>query len=156
MITDATQVHSQIIPLKSQNIVLPNTSVAEIIHFRKPKPVDNMPPWLLGTLEWRGLQIPLISIEGATGKTAGDTHAKSRIAVLNTVTGQKDFHFFAVLTQGIPHLQKINKADLKTLESSDKGKFILANVQLDDTRASVPDLEAIESMILGTGIKFKH
>lgn len=156
MQTQTRQVHSQVIPLANLNIILPNTSVAEIIHYRQPHAIDNAPAWMLGLLEWRGLQIPLISMEGASGKQTAAINDKSRIAVINAITGHDKFHFFGLLTQGIPHLVKIGREDLNALDSTDKGKFILANVQVDETKGAIPDLEALESLIISTGLIFKH
>ena len=58
-------IRTQIIPLTDMNLVLPNTSIAEVIGYSKPSPVKKSPDWFLGMMNWRGLTIPIVSFEKA-------------------------------------------------------------------------------------------
>ena len=56
-----------LIPIQGGRMVLPNVTVAELIPFQSPEPAPNAQEWLLGTLEWRGTMIPVISFEEFSG-----------------------------------------------------------------------------------------
>ena len=68
-------IHSQMLALSGDPLVLPNTAVAEIINYVEPTPVKDAPDWLLGTLDWRGYRIPLLSLEQA-GTSSRPTRAR--------------------------------------------------------------------------------
>ena len=88
-----TVVRSQIVPLTDMNLVLPNTCIAEVINFQKPEPVEKAPEWLIGTVVWRGLRIPVVSFEVANKVPAGKASKTNRIAVLNGISGNADLSF---------------------------------------------------------------
>lgn len=41
--------------------LLPNATVAEVITYSPPDPVDGAPAWMLGRIRWRGWRLPVIS-----------------------------------------------------------------------------------------------
>ncbi len=145
------EVYSQVVPLAGSDALLPNTSIAEIIPYLAPKSVANAPAWLLGLLPWRGLDIPLISVEAATGSKLAPPGKTSRIAVINAVNGQANFHFFAFLTQGIPRLIKVTGANLEAAAASDKGKNISSKALLAGEHVIIPDVESLGAMIIQSG-----
>ncbi len=145
------QLHAQVIPVGGGDVILPNTSIAEIIPYMAPKKLTNAPSWFLGLLAWRGLQIPLISIEAATGGKAVNAAKTSRIAVINAINNDSKFHFFAFLTQGIPHLAKITRDALVSAPPGEKSQNVLANASLAGDRVMVPDIEKLGALIIKTG-----
>ncbi len=42
-------------------VLLPNATVAEVITYSPPEPVDGAPDWMLGRIRWRGWSLQLIS-----------------------------------------------------------------------------------------------
>jgi len=51
------------LPVTGNSLVLPNVSVAEIVDYKTPEPVEDTPEWFLGNIEWRGVTLPVISYE---------------------------------------------------------------------------------------------
>ncbi|WP_296251317.1 chemotaxis protein CheW [Pseudomonas sp. UBA4194] len=132
-----------LLPLAERTLLLPNVAVAELIDYLPGEPVLGAPRWHLGMIEWRNLQLPLISFEAASGGEAviGE---RARIVVLNAL-GASAVRFMAVLIQGVPRSCKVDSqlsyvdVPLKPLE--------LAAVQIGDTVARVPDLVALEEVV---------
>ena len=100
-------VRTQVIPLTGMNLVLPNTSIAEVINYSTPSPVKNSPDWYLGVVSWRGINIPLVSFEKANDVKAARKSKSTRIAVLNGVSGNDKLSFYGVVVQGIPRLASL-------------------------------------------------
>src|SRR5918994_4939340 len=48
-------------------LLLPNASVAEVITFSAPEPVENAPAWMLVQIRWRGWRLPLVSFSRFAG-----------------------------------------------------------------------------------------
>ena len=140
-------VRSLIIPIEGRNAVLPNLAVAEIINYKEPELQKNKPEWYLGEVEWRGVKVPLISLESIVGGTKAEKKS-SRIAIINTTKKNSDTPFYGVVTQGIPHIERIKDNDI-TNDATEGGelKNILANVVVAGESAYIPDLEAIEASL---------
>jgi len=146
-------VRSQLIPLHNIRLVLPNTAIAEVISYHKPQPLDDMPPWLTGLLSWRGLQIPLISFETASMDQAPQTSRRSRVIVLNTLTGSDQLPFYGILAQGIPRLMGLDGSNILDAPNAQEGqKFVLRQVLVEGHPAVIPDLNAMEGEMAALGV----
>jgi len=55
-------------------MLLPNAAVAEIIGYQDPAAVESGPNWLLGLMSWRGISLPLISLEAIRGGSCRPAH----------------------------------------------------------------------------------
>ena len=149
-INDRTsQVTGLLLPLADRHLILPNVAVAELIDYQ-PAAFDlDTPPWYLGRVTWRERQIPLLSFESACGQKTviGD---RARIVILNTLGGRPELKFIALLVQGIPRSYKLDSqlsyvdVPLCRLET--------AAVQIQDYVAKVPDLLALEELLVGAGL----
>lgn len=150
------QVHCQLIPLLDTEVVFPNTSVAEIINYIEPRPVTGAPPWLLGIIEWRGLSLPLVSLEATAGNPPVPATADSRIAVINATSNLDNQRFFAFMTQGIPHLVKVNHENLSDVVSKDTRGYIQQRAIISNSPAVIPDVDSICSMLAQLNLRFLH
>lgn len=135
-----------IIPLQGRNLLLPNVAVAEVVPYIRPRAVDDAPDWLLGSIGWRGLNIPLISYDRLHGVSTDGSIGQARIAVLNTVHSGSGLSFYAVVTAGIPQLRRVN-ADALQEVSADAIGGSLSQVQVGDIQAVIPDLDALEAVV---------
>jgi len=142
-------VRSLMIPMVHDQLFLPNASLAEIITYKAPEPIDNSPDWCLGMLSWRGLEVPIVSFEGIQNNETVEVTNKCRIAVFNALGGNAQLPFFAVVVQGIPHLVQANQSVVTALaEDMGDEEAVLAHVLVEAEPAVIPDLDLIESMLL--------
>ena len=145
-------VRSQIIPLTGINMVLPNTSIAEIINYSKPSPVDDAPDWFLGTVDWRGITIPIVSFEKANEIKASRKSKNTRIAVLNGLSGNDDLSFYGVVVQGIPRLASLDEASIQAIsEPKVELPLALAQAEVADVDAVIPDQIKLEKLLKKAG-----
>lgn len=141
------------VPINTATLLLPHTAVAEVAQYQVPQPVAEAPPWLLGLIPWRGRTLPLIAIEPLFQLEVGAPAPASRVVVCNTLNGNRKLPFLGVFAQGIPRLQL---ATATTVEAGDGGHpeppALLARVRLAGQEMLVPDLDALEKMLLQTGV----
>ena len=138
------------LPVTGNNLVLPNVSVAEIVDYQAPKPVEDTPEWLLGNIEWRGVTLPVISYELLNDQPLPESSENLRVAVINTIgTEHTELPFFAIITRGIPSQTKVDKDSIKEIEEDEKkGPAEIVKVNIQGDIAIIPNLEYIEGMIL--------
>lgn len=145
----ASQLTGLLLPLADRHLIVPNVAVAELIDYQ-PAAFDlDTPPWYLGRVTWRNRQIPLLSFESACGAKIA-IGERARIVILNALGGRPELKFMALLVQGIPRSYKLDSqlsyvdVPLCSLEQ--------AAVQVGEQVAKVPDLLALEALLVEAGL----
>ena len=146
------EVYSLLLPIVDSNLVLPNTSVAEVMPFVNVESKSNankpLPDWVIGFVNWRGSRVPLLSIERINGIDDIGEVRRSRIAVVHTLNKNDKVPFIGILVQGIPRLVPATEDNCQEQPKSGKlTKGVKMHVQLEKRDAIVPDIDAIEKMI---------
>lgn len=141
------QVAGLLIPMVGRPMILPNVAVAEIVPWKRPTRKDNTgPEWLLGRIEWRGLQIPLVSLELMNNIELDDAQHGSRIAVVNGV-GKTKLPFYAISIQGIPRLIRVYPEDITQEEQLPDKPALAWQMAVNGERMVVPDLDYVEAQL---------
>lgn len=142
------EIASLLIPMMGRPMLLPNVAVAEIAPWEKPQARDKAPAWYLGDYHWRGINIPMISLELMNEPDMEDADQGSRVAVLNGVGGTKN-DFYAVCVQGIPRLVRVYPQEVGKEElPEDQPSFELL-VMVNGERAMIPNLDYVEQQLEG-------
>ena len=151
MAENIQEVYSLMIPTVNSNILLPNTNVAEIVPFSNVELFDSTadkPKWFLGHLLWRGIDIPLVSIDIIKGLDDPQANKRSRVAIAHTLNSNRDLPYIAIVVQGIPRLSHVRADNITYIDDEDLSDAEKMRVKIDDVGASIPDLDKLESMIL--------
>lgn len=144
------EIRCVLVPVGNLRLLLPNATIAEVVTQSKPEPVDGAPDWLLGRIAWRGWRVPLVSFTQLAGTEEGDAELSVRVAVLKALGGNPALPFIAVLTQGFPRLTTLNaELIIPTHDGSALPPGVRAHVLVRDDVAMIPDLEWLESELLG-------
>lgn len=140
------------IPMSTQQLLLPNVSVAEIVDYLSVEPRNEAPAWLLGDLNWRGLNLPVISYDAANGAEATVPGGnRGRVAVLNTIgEHHAELPFLALVTQGIPSQLRLSNDQLQPRDD-DIGPADLMAVEIEGEQVRIPNLEYLERLAAEAG-----
>lgn len=149
MSAEDTELYSLLVPLADDRLIVPRACVVEVVRFTAPEHEAGAHDWMLGTVNWNGRQLPVVSFEGALGKEVPAATGRTRIVVFYASTGQLKTGFFGVLTQGFPQLVRVNKDVLKlhTTDGWPKGAPVLCRVKMINEFPLIPDLEKLEVML---------
>ena len=149
--SESSELACVLIPVGSTLILLPNVTVAEILPWRRVKPLENGPDWCLGVIGWRGKTIPVVSYDLINGSDAISRRTGRCLTVMNRARTRDGKAFYAMAAQGLPRLLRIAPADVKT-ESSPLGLVDAMAVTVGTDKAIVPDLGLMEDKIKGLEI----
>ena len=149
--SETNELYSLLIPLRRERILVPRMCVAEVIAFADTERRENSdaPDWLLGTVDWNGRDLPIVSYEGALGKEVPPANGRTRVVIFVASTGQLRTGYFGVLTQGFPQLVRVNR-DVLRLEATDgwpDSAPVLCRVRMINEFPLIPDLEKLELML---------
>ena len=143
--SDEQIIRGVLIQVAGGRLLLPNATIAEVLSFANPDPLEDAPDWLLGRIRWRGWQLPLVSFSRFAGIADDPGGLGSKVIVLKALGGDAKRPFFALLTQGFPRLVTVTEAALLADgDDADLPQGVLSRVRLNEDDALVPDLAAIE------------
>ncbi len=149
MSVEAEELYSLLVPLTEDRLIVPRACVAEVVRFSRPDQHEGAEPWMLGTVNWNGRPLPVVSFEGALGNDVPVPTGRTRIVVFYASSGRLKIGYFGVLTQGFPQLVRVNKDVLK-LESTEgwpDDAPVLCRVRMINEYPMIPDLERLEAML---------
>ena len=149
------ELYSLLVPLSDDRLILPRACVAEVVRFTQPKQQTGSKNWMLGTTNWNGRELPVVAFEGTIGKDVPAPTNRTRVVVFYASTGKIKTGHFGILTQGFPQLVRVNR-EVLSLDSTDgwpEGAPVLCRVKMINEYPLVPDLEALEEMIIGESLQ---
>jgi chemosensory pili system protein ChpC len=142
-----TDIRGVLIAVARARLLLPNATIAEVLSFAPPSPVEGAPEWLLGRIRWRGWELPLISFSRMADIAPEAGGLGSKVVVLKALGGDPKAPYFAILTQGFPRLVTVSTDRLLHEPDEQLPRGVHARVWLNEDEAFIPDLEAIQALI---------
>lgn len=156
MSAESEELYSLLVPLSEERLIVPRACVAEVVRFTQPERTAGRPDWMVGTVNWSGRVLPVVSFEAAIGKDLPPSTGRTRIVVFYASTGQVRNGYFGILTQGFPQLVRVNRAVLKLDQPPGgwpEGAPVLCRVKMINEYPLIPHLEKLEQMIAEDAVR---
>lgn len=151
MASSAQVIKCVILTLRSENVMIPNAAIAEIISARDTSHVENTPDWYVGKMPWRGVDVPLVSFEAAVGHEAKGLNLNTQIAVLYAVSKDAKYPYVGLVVSGVPHVSSFSKnqiiTDPDSLLEAESHPMVAQKTRINGAAVSILDIDAIESMV---------
>ena len=143
------RVRSTIIPLHGLELLVPNAVIAEVIEYKAPQTIEgNLPHWLMGAMAWRGLTLPMVSLELLLGKKQIPTTTRGRIVVLYGLGPvRQQLPYFGIVSRDLPRLEHVGNVNIEFDEGGISSPLLAANVVVGGNRASIPDFDRLTASI---------
>jgi chemosensory pili system protein ChpC len=137
------------LPLVGGGLLVPSAAVAEIIVVPTVESLDDAPGWLTGLVNWRGVRLPLLSVEAALGSDKVALSARGRVAVLHALDDSTRVPFYAIGIQRLPTVVLAAERTAEMLEPDVLADWVNGQMRLEVGDALIPDLAILESMVMG-------
>lgn len=142
------QIKCIVLKTNSDELLLPNAAVAEIIPIKNIINVANKPNWMLGYLDWRGNSVPLVSFEAMGGaRMPSLASGEIKAAILFSISDDKSFPYMSILTSGSPTIVNVNEADIVQNKEEIVHPAIENKIMLSKGNYSIMNLEKLENVI---------
>jgi len=136
-------IRCMLLPLAEDWLLLPNVTVAEVIAFVEPKQVSE-DGILLGHIDWRGVNVPVMSFEDVCGLAKKENSIRDRLAILYNPEGDTKKPYIGIKLTDIP---KSFRAEANNLIeeniSIERTDLIVKQLSNDERRLFIPDMDAI-------------
>lgn len=147
MAKQAGQIRSVLIPVTGRRVLLPNATVAEVITFATPDPIDGAPDWFFGRVVWRGWRVPVFSLAMLGGWAERESEAGAKLAVLKGVSSNKDMPFMAMVTQGFPRLITLDADSMEEISDvvpgDDETETASEPADIDSFEVAMDDVDTL-------------
>ena len=149
MTEETTEIHSLLIPLVDKLLLIPRSNVMEVASLKVLESNTGSVPWFLGSMEWSGSLIPVISFEGVCGDDIPPpTASRSRVVLFRCLTDALSTRAFGIVSQGFPQLVRVKEDAIELEESTFGGSLpILCRVTMASQSPIIPDVEKLEQLI---------
>jgi len=148
----ANSIRSLLISIQGGRLLLPTAVVAEITPYKKiistaHKTIVSMPPWLLEVVEWRGQNIPLLSLEKILSLPLAPLTTESHVVVLYGLEFIQITPFYAFVAATIPHVLSVSEDDL-TAQRDIKRNGLVYSAKLNEKETVfLPDVNFFENLL---------
>ena len=141
-----------ILTLRSQNVIVPSASVAEMVSAQSAMEVNNMPDWYVAKMRWHGVDVPLVSFEAASGEEAKVVNQNTQIAMIYTASDDESrYPYIGLVVSGVPHVTQFSRdqivVDPESLLEAHSRPMVAQKTRINGAAVSILDIDGIESMI---------
>jgi chemosensory pili system protein ChpC len=142
------QIHALALPTRTGVLLVPSATIAEVVNVPSLSPLPLTPPWVIGTIGWRSLAVPVISFEGIMGGTPAAPSATSKAVVFYPLGGRSQWEFFAVLSATEPRPQSVDGSAI----AMDRGElpnspYVAAGLKFNGQPMWIPNLDELKNIL---------
>ena len=147
-IADISTLRCLFLPLREYNLIIPYSSVDEILPFAVVEN-DDAEGFIVGKLLWRRDTIPLVSFEVLNNQEKPEIRRRTRAAVMhvNTENTATAIQNFAIILSGMPKMLVISDADLLEVDEEHLPNCTSREVEVNGEKAYIPDFDALEYIL---------
>lgn len=136
-------VRCMLLPLTSLNLVVPNSAVAEIIGYSTPRQLSDTSDWFTGVVLWRGVYIPVVTVEQMCDVSAAQTGPRARIAIIYNPERDPDLPYLGIQMQDIPRAYLAEADSIEAGSDEGMSEYLLARVDDEQLGRVIPNLDKI-------------
>ena len=138
-----TSVRCMLLPLNSLNLLVPNSAVAEIIGYSSPRPLADCSDWFAGVVLWRGVYVPVLTVEQMCNIASAGTGPRTRIAIIYNPEKDPDLPYIGIRMQDIPRAYLADPDSTESGSSEGLSEYLLTRVDDEELARVIPDVDRI-------------
>lgn len=138
-------IRCMLLPYSAELLLVPSSAVSEIIGYTQPTKADSNRDWFLGLTSWRGLTVPVVSLESMCQVKADVERETSRMVIISNPNDDSELPYAGFHIYGTPRTYMAVEDELPQGESENLCKYMIAKIQMNEETWLVPNLEVILS-----------
>ncbi len=132
-----------LLPLRSLNLLVPNSAVAEIIGYSTPRALPDSSDWFPGVVLWRGVYIPVVAVEQMCDVDVAQVGPRARIAIIYNPEKDPEVPYLGIHMQDIPRAYLAEAETMVSGSDEDLSPYLLSRVDDEQLARVIPDLDRI-------------
>jgi len=136
--TPAQFIHCMLIPLQQNYLLLPNSTIAEVI------PRTGLDQEQASTVNWRDQSLPIVHLEQLLETNPNTELMGNKLCIVNSVNTENNIEFYAIPCNGSPQLITLNHAALQLTDDENNSPYLHCQIKIGNKVAFIPDLDQLE------------
>ena len=136
-------VRCMLLPLSTISLVVPNSAVSEVIGFSGPRKLEDTLEWFLGVVLWRGVYIPVVSVEQMCELDNVNIGPRSRIGIIYNPEKDAELPYIGLHIQDIPRAYLAEGSKMESGSDDELSQYLLSRLDTDGPALVIPDLDVI-------------
>ena len=132
--------------LTDLELIVPYALVAEITDVSLPEGSIHLGRSEASMVEWRGQQVPLVSVEAMNGEHVPTIGRRVRCVVLYGTDPERALPYYAVLLSGVPRSEQIARGQIESAGPQDNPLW-RAVVRVGGRLTAIPDVRVLEERV---------
>lgn len=141
-------VHCMLIPMQEHYLLLPNSTITEVIPKTQITRDTTLPANWLGYVDWQDHNLPIIDIESLIASDIDSAQsAANKLCIISGINPDARIEYYAVPCTGSPQLITLNSSALKLTENGTDSAYLHCQIQIGTKLAFIPNLDHLETQI---------
>jgi chemosensory pili system protein ChpC len=137
-------IHCMLVPLQDYFMLLPNSSIVEVIPMPQFSTDTTSPDYWLGHCHWQNNELNIIDVEGLITHHPTRLEQANKLCILKGVNAETKLNVYGVPCYGSPQLITINESAIKLAEDISNTDYIYSQIKIGNKVAFIPHLDNIE------------
>jgi len=130
------------------NLVLPNSSIAEVLVTTDLTTTVDLPRWYAGEIKWDQRKIQVVSLDHLPSPLKNSERPEYIILIIRNPTPNSPPTYFGIIASAIPQIVLANSSTIrKNLQPTNLHEYSMSYVLLNGRPAMIPDIERIANLI---------
>jgi len=139
------QIHALALPTRAGTLLVPSATIAEVVNVPVLGTLPLSPPWVIGTVGWRSLAVPVVSFEAIMGGSPAAPMATSKAVVFYPLSGRSQWEFFAILSAGEPRPQSVDGGAIALARGElPQSPYVAAGLKFNGQPMWIPNLDELK------------
>lgn len=140
-------IHCMLIPLQKHYLLLPNSTITEVI----PKATINSSstkttPWL-EWVDWQQKSLAVVDLETLLAQEVETVYSANKLCIIEGINADADIGFYAIPCTGSPQLITLNASALKMTHDQNASEYLYCQIKIGNKVAFIPHLDNLEMAI---------
>lgn len=140
-------VHCMLIPLNRHYLLLPNSSISEVIPVTGVSQEQTDSTDWLGFIHWQQEKLPLVRLEQLLGDQPETETISGKMCIVNGINPEAGLSRYAIPCSGSPQLITLNQAALHLTHDDNNSPYLHCQIKISNKIALIPNLDHLETTI---------
>jgi len=128
--------------------LIPRSVMNEVIKYQSPEAFETAPEWLLGSIDWKNWQVPVIAYNRLTGLGKEAKKASPHILVIKSLANNRQMPYIGILIESPPQNLNIENDRLVENAEAHPALGVFSSVKLaGKEEVVVPDLDRLNQLV---------
>ncbi|WP_417542525.1 chemotaxis protein CheW [Methylophaga thalassica] len=140
-------IHCMLIPLQKHYLLLPNSTITEVIPKATINSSSTKTTLWLEWVDWQQKSLAVVDLETLLAQDVETVYPANKLCIIEGINAEADIGFYAIPCTGSPQLITLNASALKMTHDQNASEYLYCQIKIGNKVAFIPHLDNLEMAI---------